>query len=132
VFGLSVLLALAARRQPVRRFITWECGFGSLGARTQYTATSFAQPISRLFGAIYHYSVVFRLRGRNRRYFPESVDAGAMHEPYLETRVYAPLLRSIQRVAGLLLLRLQAGSIHQYLLFMALVLALLLWVGYCK
>jgi len=129
-FGLAALLALASRKQPVRRYITWECGFGALGSRTQYTATSFAQPISRMFGAIYHYSVAIRLRGRNRRHFPETIDAGATHEPYLETRVYAPLLKNIQRLAGLLLLRLQAGSIHQYLFFMALVLALLLWVGY--
>jgi len=132
VFALSALLALAARRQPVRSFITWECGFGALGSRTQYTATSFAQPISRLFGAIYRYTVAISVRGRNRRHFPEAIDAGATHEPYLETRVYAPLLRNVQRLAGLLLLRLQAGSIHQYLFFMALVLALLLWVGYRK
>lgn len=129
-FGLAAWLAQAARHLPVRRYITWECGFGALGARTQYTGTSFAQPISRLFGAIYRYTVAIRVRGRNHRHFPEVVDAGASHEPYLETRVYVPLLRRLQRFAGLFLMRLQAGSIHQYLFYMVIVLMLLLWVGY--
>lgn len=127
--GLGMVFAAASRRLPARRFITWECGFGPLEPRTQYTATSFAQPISRLFGSIYHYTVAIRLRGKQRRHFPESVGVQTTHEPYLETRVYAPLLRSIQRLAGSLLLRLQAGSIHQYLLYMLFALVILLLVG---
>ena len=126
---LTLLLAPLTAKMPVRRYITWECGFGALSARTQYTATSFAQPISRLFGMMYRYTVNIRFGGKHRRHFPDAVAAHATHEPYLETRVYAPLTRSIQRFAGILLLRLQAGSIHQYLLYIALVLALLLWVG---
>ncbi|HEY3327596.1 MAG TPA: proton-conducting transporter membrane subunit [Novimethylophilus sp.] len=126
---LTLALAHLARRQPARRFITWECGFGTLGPRTQYTATSFAQPISRLFSLVYRYVVDITVKGRNRHHFPSGVSADATHEPYLETRVYTPLARAILRVAGSLLLRLQAGSIHQYLLYMAAVLALLLWLG---
>lgn len=128
--AVTVLLALAASRLPVRRYITWECGFGALSPRTQYTAASFAQPISRLFGLVYNYAISVQLRGRQRNYFPDTVDVSTTHEPYLETRIYGPLLRSIQRLGGSFLMRLQAGSIHQYLLYMALVLALLLWVGY--
>ncbi|OPZ87809.1 MAG: Hydrogenase-4 component B [bacterium ADurb.Bin429] len=129
VLGIGVVFALAARRRPVRHFITWECGFGTLEPRTQYTATSFAQPISRLFGAIYRYTVAIHLHGKQRRHFPETVGAHATHEPYLETRIYSPLLRGVRRLAGALLLRLQAGSIHQYLLYILLALAVLLWMG---
>jgi hydrogenase-4 component B len=121
--------SVLARSQPMRRFITWECGFGELGPRTQYTATSFAQPIARMFGAVYRYAVSVRIEGRDRRHFPEAVSVELTHEPYLETRIYAPLLRLIQHAAGTLLMRLQAGSIHQYLLFMLLALGLLLWLG---
>ena len=127
--AMTVWMSALARSRPARQFITWECGFGSLGPRTQYTATSFAQPISRLFGAIYHYAVEVRVRGRHRQHFPEAVAAETMYEAYLETRLYAPMLRGIRRASGLLLMRLQAGSIHQYLIYMALVLGLLLWVG---
>lgn len=114
---------------PARRFITWECGFGELGPRTQYTASSFAQPISRLFGVIYSYAVEITINGRHKRHFPETVAVETVHEAHLETKVYSPLIKSIQRTAGIILMRLQAGSIHQYLIYMAVVMALLLWVG---
>jgi hydrogenase-4 component B len=123
-------MAALSKRRPARRFITWECGFGKLGPRTQYTGTSFAQPIARLFGAVYRYAVEVTVEGRDRRHFPTGVTAGPMHEPYLETRLYAPLLRWFRRGSGALLMRLQAGSIHQYLLYMALALGVLLWLGY--
>ncbi|MHB9022689.1 MAG: proton-conducting transporter transmembrane domain-containing protein [Armatimonadota bacterium] len=129
VGALAVWRSLLGRKRPVRRFITWECGFGDLSPRAQYTATSFAQPISRLFGAIYRYTNEVSIHGRHRRHFPEQVAAETVYEPYLETRLYAPLLSGFRRVAGIFLMRLQAGSIHQYLIYMALVLGLLLWVG---
>lgn len=126
---LTGWMTVLARRHPARTFITWECGFGDLGPRTQYTATSFAQPISRLFGAIYNYAIEISRGGRHRRHFPETVAVETLHEAYLETRLYAPLLRGLRHAAGVFLMRLQAGSIHQYLIYMALVLGLLLWVG---
>lgn len=126
---LAIWMRALSRSRPARRFITWECGFGDLGPRTQYTASSFAQPISRLFGAIYSYAVEITIKGRNKRYFPEAVAVETMHEAHLETKVYVPLLRSIRRMAGVFIMQLQAGSIHQYLIYTAAVLGLLLWVG---
>lgn len=129
VAGLAGWMRALARSRPAREYITWECGFGALGPRTQYTATSFAQPIARLFGAVFDYAVRVDVHGQRRRHFPESVAAETRYEAYLETRVYGPALRAIRRASGGLLMRLQAGSIHQYLIYMALVLGLLLWVG---
>lgn len=129
VFAVAFWMQSLARRNPSRLFITWECGFGALGPRTQYTATSFAQPIARLFGAIYNYALEISMSGRQQQHFPDGVSVESLHEAYLETRLYAPLLRGLRRVSGVFLMRLQAGSIHQYLIYMALVLALLLWVG---
>jgi hypothetical protein len=128
--ALAAWMSALAHSRPARRFITWECGFGDLGPRTQYTATSFAQPIARMFGTVYGYSVKLTVEGRDRRHFPDKVLVEPAHEPYLETRVYAPLLKLIQQAAGTLVMRLQAGSIHQYLLYMALALGALLWLGY--
>lgn len=126
---LAIWMRQLSRSLPARRFITWECGFGDLGPRTQYTASSFAQPISRIFGAIYSYAVEVTIKGRNRRHFPETVAVETMHEAHLETKVYVPLLKSIRRTASIFIMRLQAGSIHQYLIYMAIVLAILIWVG---
>jgi len=132
---IATVGALAAWRftlvslKPGRKYNTWDCGFGILGPRTQYTATSFAQPISRIFGSIYHYAVEISTKGRQRRHFPEAVNAETMYEAYLETKLYRPFLSAVQRFAGTFLMRLQAGSIHQYLIYILLVLGLLLWVG---
>jgi hydrogenase-4 component B len=128
--ALTAWMSVLSRSRPARRYITWECGFGDLGPRCQYTATSFAQPIARMFGALYGYSVKVSVGGRDRRHFPEEVSVAPTYEPYLETRIYAPLLKLIQHAAGTLVMRLQAGSIHQYLLYMGLALAALLWLGY--
>src|SRR5262249_58220720 len=110
--------------------VTWEGASGARAPRTQYRATSFAQPIARMFGAVSRYSVKVRVEGGARRHFPEGVSVEPIYEPYLETRVYAPLLKLLQTVSATLVMRLQAGSIHQYLLYIGLALALLLWLGY--
>jgi hypothetical protein len=36
----------------------------------------------------------------------------------------------MQRLSAVVVMRLQAGSIHQYLLYIGLALAFLLWMGY--
>jgi hypothetical protein len=118
-----------ARRLPPRTYSTWDCGFGPLPARTQYTATSFAQPIVRLFGALYRYEMEIAVEGKGRRHFPTEVRAESRHEAYLESKVYSPALGSIMKLSEGLIVRLQAGSIHQYLLFMVITLGLLLWLG---
>ncbi|MEI7831646.1 MAG: proton-conducting transporter membrane subunit [bacterium] len=129
VSAITLGVTALARGQKTKRYITWECGFGTLNARMQYSAASFAQPIARLFGGLYNYVMRIDRRGRNRRHFSEEISATMTHEPYLETRVYNPMLHLIRRLASAFLMRLQAGSIHQYLLYMLLVLALLFWVG---
>jgi hydrogenase-4 component B len=135
VAGTIVLLALwatmhaLAKKRPLRTYVTWDCGFGPLSARTQYTATSFVQPVARLFGALYRYETEVVVEGQQRRHFPTEVRAESRHEVYLESRVYSPGLNFVLRISEGFIMRLQAGSIHQYLLFMVLTLVLLLWLG---
>ena len=42
-------LLLRRNANPIRRSAPWDCGFGPLNARMQYTAAAFAQPIRRVF-----------------------------------------------------------------------------------
>ncbi|MEO5373611.1 MAG: hydrogenase 4 subunit B [Alphaproteobacteria bacterium] len=52
--GAMALLTLQVRRIAsgrVRRSAAWDCGFPDPSPDTQYTASSFAQPIRRVFGA---------------------------------------------------------------------------------
>jgi len=124
----AMWMASAARRIPVRRFITWECGFGDLTPRMQVAAASFAQPIARMFGALFRYAIHLRIDGANRRLFPEEITVEPKTESILESRVYAPLVRWINR-SGEWVVRLQAGSIHLYLLTMFATLLVLLVIG---
>jgi hydrogenase-4 component B len=128
--ALALWMSSLSRSRPSRRFITWECGFGDLGPRMQYTASSFAQPIARTFSAVNRYAVQVDVHGEGRKHFPEAVSAESDYEPYLQTRVYAPALKLIHYAAGAFLARLQAGSIHQYLAYIMVTLALLLFLGY--
>ena len=49
-----VYLLLHTRRTAVRRAPIWDCGFGKLTNRMQYTATSFSMPIRRIFGFLFN------------------------------------------------------------------------------
>jgi formate hydrogenlyase subunit 3/multisubunit Na+/H+ antiporter MnhD subunit len=127
--GVGALwLRSAAVRQPTRSYITWECGFGPLGPRMQVAAASFSQPIARLFGALFRYAVELKIDGSNRRLFPEEITVRPKTETVLESRVYHPLVRWVDR-AGDWIVRLQAGSIQLYLLTMFATLLVLLIVG---
>lgn len=121
-------LRTAASRHPTRSFITWECGFGNLTSRMQATATSFAQPIARMFGVLYGYDVHRHIEGEHRRLFPEEIRAEPQTEAVLESRFYNPFVVWVNRVADRVV-ALQAGSIHLYLLTMFATLLILLVVG---
>jgi formate hydrogenlyase subunit 3/multisubunit Na+/H+ antiporter MnhD subunit len=109
----------ATRRSPI-----WDCGFPLASPVAQYTSSSFAMPIRRVFGAS-----VFRVR--------EQVDMpapGAMRAGHFQVRVfdpawfavYGPIARSVRSIA-IFLNRLQFLTIRSYLtlVFSALVLLLL-------
>ena len=128
--GTAAALAihrLASNR--LRRGPAWDCGYPDPSPRTQYTASSFAQPIRRVFGTL-----VFHARERI-----EMPPPGDMRPARLEVDLedpiwdvlYAPTARSVDYGAGVLN-RLQFLSIRQYLslVFVALVgllLVLAIW-----
>jgi NADH:ubiquinone oxidoreductase subunit 5 (subunit L)/multisubunit Na+/H+ antiporter MnhA subunit len=51
VVGAAAIVAVTARAagRARRRAIAWDCGDGPLTARMEYTATSFAEPLQRVF-----------------------------------------------------------------------------------
>jgi hydrogenase-4 component B len=113
----------------VRRAPAWDCGFPESNPMTQYTASSFAQPIRRVFGAM-----IFRAHETVMMPPPGDVSPAriekSMSDPVWET-FYAPIARGIARVADLLN-HLQFLTIRKYLGFVfgtlvLLLLALALW-----
>ncbi|HEX7037814.1 MAG TPA: hydrogenase 4 subunit B [Pseudomonadales bacterium] len=137
---LGVLIALAAwlgiwgwlrrrRGQPlIVRRDPWDCGFGGLTARMQYTATAFAMPFQQVFRP------VWRIGEQHLREMdpllptrPQQLE----HHLEIEDRawrwLYAPVghwvLTAARRVA-----RIQTGHVRHYLVYSFLTLVLLLWL----
>lgn len=116
------------RTSKVRKFITWECGFGNLTPRTQVSGPSFAQPVARIFSPILRYQLSIKIRGRDRRHFPEQIIVQPRMVSWLEQRVYGPAIFVVSALANAVA-KLQAGSIHLYLMYVCITLVLLLFVG---
>ncbi|MBX9668151.1 MAG: hypothetical protein K2X93_11055 [Candidatus Obscuribacterales bacterium] len=125
VLALSKLVLSGSQ---VRISRTWDCGFGPLGPRTQVTSDSFAQPVARIFRPILRYKLEFELTGTDRRHFPEKIRVKPNMVSLLEQRVYLPLLSIVSKLAKSLV-KLQAGSIHLYLIYLCVTLILLLQLG---
>jgi hypothetical protein len=108
----------------LRRAPAWDCGYPDADPTTQYSASSFAQPIRRVFG-----TVVFRARERVDMPAPGQTAPARLsvhlHDPIWEA-LYAPVAALVGAVADRLN-ALQFLTIRQFLslVFCALVLLLL-------
>ncbi len=107
---------------------TWDCGFGSLGIKSQVTGDSFAQPIARIFSPILRHKLAIHISGRERRHFPERIVVEPSMVSLLETRLYRPAANILDRISRMIG-KLQAGSIHLYLLYVCLALVLVVFAG---
>ena len=113
----------------LRRAPAWDCGYPDPSPVTQYSATSFAQPIRRVFG-----TVAFRARERVEMAPPDDSRAARLivelHDPVWDS-IYAPLAAGISSLADHLN-RLQFLTIRQFLTLVfctlvALLLVLAIW-----
>jgi hydrogenase-4 component B len=106
----SAIHRLASDR--LRRAPAWDCGYPDAGPATQYSATSFAQPIRRVFGTI-----VFRARERGEMPAPGDMRPARMTvelRDLIWDGLYAPLGIGIGFAADRLN-RLQFLTIRQFL-----------------
>ncbi|TFC42232.1 proton-conducting transporter membrane subunit [Cryobacterium shii] len=115
---VPVLIALfaSARRHPTRTSpLPWAGGGSRLRPRMQYTATSYAEPLVRVFDDVLRPSrdVEVTHVGESR-YLVERVHVEQSVSDVIETRFYRPMLNAAQRF-GILARRAQNGSIHRYL-----------------
>jgi len=127
VFGLGFLL-LKRGAVPARRCYPWDCGFGRLTSRMEYTSTAFTQPIRRVFGAVWKVDeAVETTAGAG----PIPRVTGIRHHLHVQDwswlKVYQPIGRLVLAAARRIGF-IQTGNIHTYLKYSLATLLLLLWI----
>ncbi|OPZ23231.1 MAG: Hydrogenase-4 component B [Lentisphaerae bacterium ADurb.BinA184] len=126
--GLVILLAglrfRQLRRRQATQGTTWDCGYAEPTPRMQYTATSFAQPLTALFRPLLRTRLHI---GRLSGLFPEGTSLHTETPDLFRQRVIEPFLEGAWReLSGLR--RFQHGQAHLYVLYIAVtLLILLLW-----
>jgi hydrogenase-4 component B len=124
VIPIAFLVAGVNRR--TRLADTWGCGRIGQTPRMEYTATAFAEPLRRVFAELYRPSKDLSISFHpDSRYFVRSIEYRTEIHPWFERVVYAPVIRAL-RSAATQVRRLQSGSVHLYLVYIALALLLLL------
>lgn len=127
--GIVIVNALAARRHPRRAVeLPWGCGGERTSPRMEYNATSYSEPLARVFGA--SLNTQRSVEVEHPEDAPLLVSGIAFSQEtvdLVEERVYLPAFRGLERL-GDLARTVQNGSIHRYIgfSFAALLLVLVL------
>jgi hydrogenase-4 component B len=119
---------LASRR--LRRGPAWDCGYPRLTPAMQYSATSFAQPIRRVFGSMF-----FAARESVMMPSPGDLRAASLTvsmRDLIWDEIYAPIARFVafaaDRLNGLQFLTIRRYLSAVFLLLVLLLLVLALWL----
>jgi hydrogenase-4 component B len=131
IVGLTAAVALAVRvlGHRRRRARAWDCGDGPLTARMEYTATSFAEPLQRVFDDVLAPETdVDVTHARESEYMVAAVQYRQRIPDRVEARLYRPLIEWVGAL-GLAARRLASGSMHRYLAYMMTAVIVVLVAG---
>jgi hypothetical protein len=129
-FGIMIFVALAVLRKwrthsyPVCLTPTWSCAYSRVSCRMQYTASSFAKPILKIFRSVLSYKVeALRPKG----YFPAAGKLSSSVKDASESLFFRPLFYVIKKFSRKLKW-IQSGHTQTYILYILFLLViLLLW-----
>ncbi|MBM7789644.1 proton-conducting transporter transmembrane domain-containing protein [Tenggerimyces flavus] len=115
VLVLVVLRAVGGRVRRNTRL--WDCGAGPMTARMEYTATSFAEPLQRVFDDVLDPELdVDVTHVAESRYLVDSIEYRRRVPDRIEQRLYGPIVAMV-RWWGTMGRRLANGSVHRYLAY---------------
>lgn len=122
--AVSISVGLAqwgSRRRPdPATSALWACGADALTSRMQYTATSFAQPLQRVFDDVLRPDTDVEVTPvADSDYEATKIAYRARMTDALEDLLYTPVVRAITGCAQLIR-RAHTGSVHLYLAYGAL------------
>lgn len=127
ILGLVPLAMVALRvHRRLRTGETWGCGRIGQTPRMEYTATAFAEPLRRVFAELYRPTKELTIDFHpESKYFVQSIEYRSEITPWFEKTLYDPLIRLV-RSSAKQVRRLQSGSLHLYLVYIAATLLSLL------
>jgi hydrogenase-4 component B len=132
---IAVLAALGlgrwgARRRPAAAEVPlWACGADSLSSRMQYTATSFAEPLQRVFDNVLKPETDVEVTHfAESQYLVEKVTYRTLQADPVEQRLYTPVVTAVTTWAQWVR-RAHPGSVHLYLAYGALGLLIVLVIS---
>ncbi|MHB1166717.1 MAG: proton-conducting transporter transmembrane domain-containing protein [Candidatus Nanopelagicales bacterium] len=107
-----------ARRRPRREVeLAWGCGGVRVSPRMQYTATSYAEPLARIFDdSLRPERDVIVTHSAEARYLVERIQYRQRLSDVFETRLYLPVIGLVDRMTTAPR-ALQNGKIHFYLAY---------------
>jgi hypothetical protein len=132
---IAVLMALAVTRWGARRRPAtveaplWACGADALSPRMQYTATSFAEPLQRVFDDVLRPDTDVEVTHFvESQYLVEKITYRSRLADPIEARLYAPVVRAVA-IWAQWVRRAHNGSVHLYLAYGSLGLLIVLLVA---
>ena len=115
VLATAGAVRLLSTRRARRAARLWDCGAGPLSARMEYTATSFAEPLQRVFDDVVQPETdVDVTHHRESDYLVAAVEYRRRVPDRIERRLYQPVLTALS-AWGQAGRRLATGSVHRYL-----------------
>lgn len=132
---VAVLVAVGAarwgsrRRPPPATLPLWACGADDLTARMQYTATSFAEPLQRVFDDVLRPDTDVEVTPfEESQYLVAKVAYRARISDAVQDLLYTPVIRAVALCANGVR-RAHTGSVHLYLAYGALGVLIVLLVA---
>ncbi len=110
----TVLVRRPTQSRPVERAL-WACGADTLSPRMQYTATSYAQPLQRVFDPILQPETELRVgTAPQSRYVIQQASYRSRAQDAIERRMYLPVVQGVRTLSSWVR-RAHTGSVQLYL-----------------
>lgn len=124
-----LIMRLAGVNRRLRVGDTWGCGRIGQTPRMEYTATAFAEPLRRVFAELYRPTKELTIDfNPDSKYFVQSIEYKSEITPLFDRLIYDPFVRLVRATARQVR-RLQAGSLHLYLVYVTVALVILLFAA---
>jgi len=132
IVGIFAFVRIIGGKTKTIKYGTWDCGFGSLSERTQYTATSLAEPIRRIFGVFYkpNNDIDVNFYTKENLYLKKSINVISTTRNIFDEKLYGKVISGSLFVLDKIR-KIQSGKVNAYILYIMITLiALLLFVGF--